>query len=569
MSSHRSLGVYCALVSLAAGTASAATQQGRVSDRPPQILEDNAIVETRMAATPVEASTTHRPMREHSTGAPDAFYGIIDNTQFNENSGILGSGFDSFSSDFLYPADCAMDVGPTHVVTGSNSGMRIHTKTGQQTFSASWSTFFNTVRVGWEFVFQPTVLFDRSSQRWFAVVPAFRNIDYHTWFLIAVSDDANPNGTWKKYAVDSTMNAGQPTDNWTDFVRVGVDGDALVVSANMYDFESHSFQYAKVRAFRKSDLTSFAATLTFNDFWDISNPDGTQAFSLVPANHIPGPVENQAFFLINNPAPGTVNVWGMFDIASANPVVTHRALPVNTFGGAIPDASQPSTTVRLDTGDTRCYNAVHRFGRIATAHTFINGSVASTRWYEIDTADWDNGLSVLSTGTISEPNRSHWYPSVAINKLGTLAVGFSRVSASQWLSTAYAFRAPTDPPSTISAPVLLKLGGRAYTGEGGSPVRWGDYTATAVDPADDLGFWHYNGYPNPQWGYIWNSWVGQFFEGAQCAGDFDGNGFINGTDYDTYVGFFEEGGHQADFDHDGFVNSIDFDLYVNAYVGGC
>jgi hypothetical protein len=54
-----------------------------------------------------------------------------------------------------------------------------------------------------------------------------------------------------------------------------------------------------------------------------------------------------------------------------------------------------------------------------------------------------------------------------------------------------------------------------------------------------------------------------------CPADFDGNGFVNGTDYDLYVAAFELGDISADFDGDGFVNGADFDLFIIAYEAGC
>ncbi len=54
-----------------------------------------------------------------------------------------------------------------------------------------------------------------------------------------------------------------------------------------------------------------------------------------------------------------------------------------------------------------------------------------------------------------------------------------------------------------------------------------------------------------------------------CPADFDGNGFVNGDDYDLYVAAFFEGDISADFDGNGFVNGDDFDAYADHFEAGC
>lgn len=64
------------------------------------------------------------------------------------------------------------------------------------------------------------------------------------------------------------------------------------------------------------------------------------------------------------------------------------------------------------------------------------------------------------------------------------------------------------------------------------------------------------------------------FSGA-CPGDpadFNGDGFVDGFDYDDYVACFEAitcpPGKTADFNGDGFVDGFDYDEFVSAFEGG-
>ncbi len=54
-----------------------------------------------------------------------------------------------------------------------------------------------------------------------------------------------------------------------------------------------------------------------------------------------------------------------------------------------------------------------------------------------------------------------------------------------------------------------------------------------------------------------------------CVSDFDGNGFVNGDDFDAFVILFEAGDLGADIDGNTFVNGDDFDYFVQHFEAGC
>ncbi len=56
---------------------------------------------------------------------------------------------------------------------------------------------------------------------------------------------------------------------------------------------------------------------------------------------------------------------------------------------------------------------------------------------------------------------------------------------------------------------------------------------------------------------------------VRCPSDFDRNGFVNGDDFDAFVGLFVAGDAGADWNHDTFVNGDDFDGFSEAFGGGC
>lgn len=54
-----------------------------------------------------------------------------------------------------------------------------------------------------------------------------------------------------------------------------------------------------------------------------------------------------------------------------------------------------------------------------------------------------------------------------------------------------------------------------------------------------------------------------------CLTDFNGDGFVTGDDFDSYVIAFEAGDFASDFNSDGFVTGDDFDGFVAAFELGC
>ena len=55
----------------------------------------------------------------------------------------------------------------------------------------------------------------------------------------------------------------------------------------------------------------------------------------------------------------------------------------------------------------------------------------------------------------------------------------------------------------------------------------------------------------------------------RCVADFDGSGFVDFADFDTFVQAFENGLPSSDTNNDGFLDFSDFDAFVSAFESGC
>jgi hypothetical protein len=101
--------------------------------------------------------------------------------------------------------------------------------------------------------------------------------------------------------------------------------------------------------------------------------------------------------------------------------------------------------------------------------------------------------AVLQQGLISDPAFDYTYSSIAANANGDFVIGYNRSGGANDPSndiSAYAEICHFNGASAICQnPLLLLQQGLRGDYQLGSPVRWGDYSAIAVDPNDPNSFW--------------------------------------------------------------------------------
>ena len=119
-------------------------------------------------------------------------------------------------------------------------------------------------------------------------------------------------------------------------------------------------------------------------------------------------------------------------------------------------------------------------------HSLDVDEMVGIRWYEIDEP---TGI-LLQHGVISDPQHEYLYPSIAANEFGDVVIGFSRSGLDEFVS-AYAVVGDTISGLTeFGDPILLQAGVANYFQDFGTGLnRWGDYSATTLDPTDPFRFW--------------------------------------------------------------------------------
>jgi hypothetical protein len=132
-------------------------------------------------------------------------------------------------------------------------------------------------------------------------------------------------------------------------------------------------------------------------------------------------------------------------------------------------------------------------------------------WYEINPAIVF-GSPIIQSGVVDPGiiDGHHFYPSIAVNEQDDACVGFSRSDNSRFAEAVVTGRLAGDAGGTMEPLTVLKAGEAAYYKTfGRSRNRWGDYSATVVDPTDDLTFWTIQEYAATsfagfdRWGTYW------------------------------------------------------------------
>jgi hypothetical protein len=246
--------------------------------------------------------------------------------------------------------------------------------------------------------------------------------------------------------------------------------------------------------------------------------------SLLPSDldgTIAPPAGEPDFFM--NFGSNSLNLWKFHVdfVTPANSTFTGpTTLPVAAFTAACSGGGtcipQPNTSNQLDSlADRLMYRLAYR--RFSDGHeslvvnhsVTVSGSrrksVTGVRWYEVRNP---NGTpAVFQQGTFSPNTNSRWMGSIAMDKFGDIALGYSESSSSLFPSIAYTGRVPADTLGTMEAENLAFQGSGSQTG---SLHRWGDYSSMSVDPVDDCSFWFTTEYLAVTGSFNWSTRILSF-----------------------------------------------------------
>jgi N-acetylneuraminic acid mutarotase len=470
-------------------------------------------IASQQAASPVEGNQVRKyikrmpvpqnlPLPDNARIIKDQ-YGLISNSTnappvgtIEANSPAPASSFAALGDNNTFiPPDTHGAAGPNHLMVTLNSQVRIQNRSGGVISTVTLNGFFG------KNVFDPKILYDPYAGRWIFVVCANAR-SANSGFMVAISATNNPTGNWFIYFIDLDAS---DTD-WFDYPSVGFNKNWICIQGNRFAISGNSFKGSSIFALKKSDF--YAGGAAHYNSWNKTDIGGTQSPAITYSTTLNemyllcdwnGNFSGNGYlrlFTISGSIGSETLTYGPF-IATPNPWAS--------WGVSAP---QRGDSRRIDNGDSRMMNVIYRNGSLWAAHTVFLPASSPTRssvqWWQVTTAG-----AIQQRGRIDDAGGTfyHAYPSISVNSSNDALVGYSRFSSGQYASANYSFRLSSDAVNTVQPTYTFKSGEAPYFKDYNSGQnRWGDYSATVVDPLNDQDFWTIQEYaesPRDLWGTWW------------------------------------------------------------------
>ncbi|NUM43460.1 MAG: carboxypeptidase regulatory-like domain-containing protein, partial [Anaerolineales bacterium] len=417
------------------------------------------------------------------------------------------------------PPDTDGDVGPNHYIQMVNVSFAIYDKSGNLLSGPTpFNDLFNGAGGNCEAdnSGDPIVLYDELADRW--ILTQFA-VNSGQDMCYAVSQTGDPLGSYYLYEFG-------PLPDFPDYPKIGVWPDAYYMGTNSgfpNAYYAYAFDRVKMLAGQPATYQAFGGYPNFMMPADVDGttppPAGTPGkfYTMLDAgypNH-PAGVDRITFYEFDvdwtTPGNTTFTLDQEYPIAAYNYTVcgffVQNCIPQPGTGQTI-DSLSYWPMFRLAYRNLGSYEAM--VGNFTV--DLDNTNKAAIRWFEM--RDEGAGWNLYQEGTYA-PNSDHrWMGSIAMDGSGNIALGYSVSSTTTAPSIRYATRLRTDPLGTLQAEAT----GLASTGVQTGVVRWGDYSAMSVDPADSCTFWYTTEYhETSDTGFSWNTRV-IVFKLPECTG---------------------------------------------------
>jgi hypothetical protein len=413
-----------------------------------------------------------------------------------------------------YPPDTNGDVGTTQYVQTVNLTFAVYSKTGSTLYGPAatntiWSGFggaCQTTNDG-----DPVVQWDPLASRWVISQFAFPNGTGNGPYdeCVAVSQTNDATGSWYRYDfnISNTL--------MDDYPKMGVWPDAYYFTFNDFD-HGGPFTGATVTALDRNAMINGQAATTVQFVLGTafggmlpSDMDGSTAPPVGSPNYVVQFDDDAAGY-----PQDQLEVW-QFHVdwtTPANSTFTSGGnIATAAFDSNQPNIPQKGGPALESLTDRLMYRLAYRnFGdheAMVLNHTVnSNGAgLAGFRWYELRRTG--GNWSIFQQSTYAPDAENRWMGSIAMDKKGNIAAGYSFANGSTYASIGYGGRLASDPANSFTMESTVLSGTGAQTG---SAVRWGDYSNISVDPTDDCTFWYTSEYILTTGQVSWRTHVASF-----------------------------------------------------------
>ncbi len=400
-----------------------------------------------------------------------------------------------YDNGHAIPPDVNGVAGLNNLMVTLNTQVRIQDKQGNNLMTTTLSGFWGSMPNN-SATFDPKILYDPYENRWIMVTPSgSNNNDSRLYVGVSATDD--PLGDWYMFWLDPDPQ----NTTWFDYPSMGFNKKWIVISGNMFggSFYRTVFVIDKLAAYNGISNVPYTRFTT------------SQAFTLVPSTTYDPDVEDIYLLASDNGNYGGHGYIKKFKVSGEvdNPQFAYEGaigIPDTWDGGQGDFLPQLGSNHKINSVDSRMENVIYRNGKLwAVHHVFLpanNPKRCAVQWWELST----DGV-IINYGRIQDTTNlfSFAFPTIAVNADEDVLIGYSVFSSTQYASAGYSYKAYYD--ADFRYYYQFKDGLAPYFKMyGGNRNRWGDYSATCVDPVNDYNFWTIQEYaelPENTWGTWW------------------------------------------------------------------
>jgi len=430
------------------------------------------------------------------------------------------------------PPDPNGDVGMHHYVAMVNLTFAIYNKSGSLLYGpADTGTLWQGFPIDdcTDPSGDPIVVYDNISNRWILTQFTTRGPTYYN--CVAVSTGQDPLGSYYRYAFSTG-------EFFPDYPKYGVMPDGLYITTR--EFGPTTEYQIGIYAINRAQIEAGNPNPTVVSFYLV---DGVDPLYYLGDGLLPADFDGQRHPPPNSPEyfVGTMDdgagYGAPFDAINfftshvdwANPANSTfsppTSIPTAQFDSIFPCAPtsrdclpQPGVVNPAQYLDILSYrqrptwrlqyrNFKDHESLVTNQSVEASPGMAGVRWYEL--RDLSNP-TIYQQGTYApDDGVNRWMGSVALDKQGNMAAGFSVVNGTDvYPGIRYAGRLAGDPLGQLSQgeSVLQNGSGSQLT----TNSRWGDYTSMNIDPNDDCTFWYMNEYYAITELAAWQTRIGAF-----------------------------------------------------------
>ncbi len=426
------------------------------------------------------------------------------------------------------PPDVNGRVGSTQYVQWNNTSFAVFDKTtgALQYGPAAGNTLFQTLggACAAHNDGDPVVSYDILAGRWvisqFAV--AVSDTDYsHQCFAISATSDATGEYYLYDFITDPVNFVDYPhTGVWPDgyYMSAHVFGAGLVfTTGRIYVFEREKMIYGLPARMQSSDLGLEYGFLPA-DLDSLTPPAaGAPEFLLGPNFGLTNLTDSYRVKVTWDPAPTILVRRSQILGGIGNAPCVSGA--TDDGRDCVPEPPPAIATDYLDNISSHyMYRLAYRNNGTQAApqeRLIVSGPSSGSdanhgavEWFEFRNAgDPTTQPTLFQSGTFDPDSNYRWLPSIAMDKDGNIALGYSKSSTSVFPGIYVTGRLASDPVGTMGAEIQMTAGIGVQLGAGN---RWGDYSAMTLDPIDQCTFYYTNEYLKTNGGFNWSTRIASF-----------------------------------------------------------